>query len=58
MLAFIALPVERDRVKYAEELRERIRKNVGISVSIGTAATKTLAKIANRVAKKQAQFNL
>jgi DNA polymerase V len=57
--AFIALPVtkERDRVKYAGELREKIRKNVGIPVSIGIAATKTLAKIANRVAKKQAQFN-
>ncbi len=57
--AFIALPVtkEWDRVKYAGELRERIRKNVGIPVSIGMAATKTLAKIANRVAKKQAQFD-
>jgi len=57
--AFIALPVtkEWDRVKYAGELRERIRKNVGIPVSIGIAATKTLAKIANRVAKKQTQFN-
>jgi len=57
--AFIAFPVtnEWDRVKYAGELRERIRKNVGIPVSIGIAVTKTLAKIANRVAKKQAQFN-
>lgn len=57
--AFIALPVtkEWDRVQYAGELRERIRKNVGIPVSIGMATTKTLAKIANRVAKKQAQFN-
>lgn len=57
--AFIALPAtkEWDRVKYAGELRERIRKNVGIPVSIGMAATKTLAKIANRVAKKQAQGN-
>ncbi len=57
--AFIALPVtkEWDRVKYAGELRERIRKNVGIPVSIGLAATKTLAKIANSVAKKQTQFN-
>jgi DNA polymerase V len=57
--AFISLPVTKiwDRVKYAGELRERIRKHVGIPVSIGIATTKTLAKIANRVAKKEAQFN-
>ena len=57
--AFIALPVTKvwDRVKYAAELRERVRKHVGIPVSIGIATTKTLAKIANRVAKKEAQFN-
>jgi DNA polymerase V len=57
--AFISLPVTKvwDRVKYAAELRERIRRQVGIPVSIGIATTKTLAKIANRVAKKEAQFN-
>jgi DNA polymerase V len=57
--AFISLPATKvwDRVKYAAELRERIRKNVGIPVSIGIATTKTLSKIANQVAKKQAQFN-
>ncbi len=57
--AFISLPVTKvwDRVKYAAELRERVRKQVGIPVSIGIATTKTLAKIANRVAKKEEQFN-
>jgi DNA polymerase V len=57
--AFISLPVTKvwDRVKYAAELREKIRRQVGIPVSIGIATTKTLAKIANRVAKKEAQFN-
>lgn len=57
--AFISLPLTKvwDRVNYAGELRERIRKHVGIPVSIGIATTKTLAKIANRVAKKDAQFN-
>jgi DNA polymerase V len=57
--AFISLPVTKvwNRVKYAAELRERVRKQVGIPVSIGIATTKTLAKIANRVAKKEAQFN-
>ncbi len=57
--AFISLPVTKvwNRIKYAAELREKIRKQVGIPVSIGIATTKTLAKIANRVAKKEAQFN-
>ena len=57
--AFISLPVTKvwDRVKYAAEVRERIRRQVGIPVSIGIATTKTLAKIANRVAKKETQFN-
>ena len=52
--AFISLPVSKtwNRLKYAAELRERVRKNVGIPVSIGIATTKTLAKVANRVAKK------
>ena len=57
--AFLSLPVTKvwDRCKYAAEIRERVRKHVGIPVSIGIATTKTLAKIANRVAKKEAQFN-
>lgn len=56
--AFVSLPVthEWNRGKYAAELRERVRKYVGIPVSIGIATTRTLAKIANRVAKKEARF--
>jgi DNA polymerase V len=52
--AFLSLPVNKtwDRLKYVTELRERMRKCVGIPVSIGIATTKTLAKVANRVAKK------
>lgn len=52
--AFLALPLTKcwNRRQYAAELRERVRKQVGIPVSIGIAATKTLAKIANRVAKQ------
>jgi len=55
--AFMTLPINKvwDRDRYATELRERVRKHVGIPVSIGIAATKTLAKIANRIAKKDAQ---
>ncbi len=38
----------------ARDLRQKIHTWVGIPVSIGIAPTKTLAKIANRVAKNQA----
>jgi DNA polymerase V len=37
---------------YAEHVREAVRK-VGIPVSVGVAPTKTLAKMANRFAKKE-----
>jgi len=34
------------------KLRQKVRKYIGIPVSVGFAPTKTLAKIANRIAKK------
>ncbi len=56
--AFLSLPVARNwnRIRYAAELREKIRRCVGIPVSIGIGPTKTLAKIAARVAKKEARY--
>ena len=56
--AFLTLPVNKswNRLAYLAELRERVRKQVGIPISIGIATTKTLAKIANRVAKKDPQY--
>ncbi len=56
--AFLSLPVNKswNRLAYLAELRERVRKQVGIPISIGIATTKTLAKIANRVAKKDPQY--
>ncbi|MDI9409610.1 MAG: Y-family DNA polymerase [Candidatus Pacebacteria bacterium] len=41
------------RLPWASELRQRVRQWTGIPVSIGMAPTKTLAKLANRIAKKQ-----
>ena len=38
--------------KIASQIRETIWNSVGIPVSIGVAPTKTLAKVANRLAKK------
>jgi len=37
------------------DIREKVRQWTGIPVSIGIAQTKTLAKIANRIAKKSTE---
>jgi DNA polymerase V len=52
--AFIRLPAGKylDLKKQAGFLRATVQKHTGIPVSIGLAPTKTLAKIANRFAKK------
>lgn len=42
----------RDLVAYAHEIRAVILKQTGIPVSIGLAPTKVLAKVANRLSKK------
>ncbi|MCE3025709.1 Y-family DNA polymerase [Salinicola sp. DM10] len=41
---------------HARELRRQVRQYTGIPVSIGVAPTRTLAKVANRAAKKIAGF--
>ena len=41
-------------VSYAHTIRRTVRKWTGIPVSVGLGTTKTLAKIANRLAKKSA----
>ena len=42
----------RDLTEYGSEIRQRVRQWVGIPVSVGIAPTKTLAKLANRLAKQ------
>ena len=42
----------RDLTEYAKSIRQVVKRNTGIPISIGIADTKTLAKIANRIAKK------
>lgn len=46
------LPAEQ-HLSFAQHLRQRLWQHVGIPVSIGIGPTKTLAKAANRLAKKQ-----
>ncbi len=41
-----------DPLQYAIQIRKAILKNIGIPVSIGIAPTKTLAKLAGNIAKK------
>ena len=41
-----------DLKEYGKRIRHTIRKNTGIPVSVGIAPTKTLAKLANHIAKK------
>src|ERR1700712_1699706 len=47
---------EREVEPLARELRERVRRWVGIPTCVGIAPTKTLAKVANFVAKKRPQY--
>ena len=54
--AFLVLDDAHGEV-FARELRARVRQWTGIPVSVGIASTKTLAKLANRVAKKTPQLN-
>ena len=46
-----------DLKTWGEELHKRIRKSVGMPVSIGLAPTKTLAKMASHFAKKHAGYH-
>ncbi|MGB8467939.1 MAG: Y-family DNA polymerase [Candidatus Babeliales bacterium] len=45
-----------DHMAAAHALRNRVYQHVGIPISIGIGPTKTLAKIANRIAKKSSQY--
>ncbi len=42
-----------DLSKLGVDIKETVRRNIGIPVSVGIAPTKTLAKMANRYAKKK-----
>ena len=47
-----------DKKKQAVDLRNKVKKWTGIPVSVGLAPTKTLAKIANHVAKKHTKHGV
>ncbi|MHB1677158.1 MAG: Y-family DNA polymerase [Sulfuriferula sp.] len=45
-----------DLTQTGQSIRQRIKQWVGVSVCVGIAATKTLAKLANHVAKKRPEY--
>lgn len=47
-----------DLTDYANQMRSDILKKTNISTTIGIASTKTLAKIANRIGKKQMNYSV
>ncbi len=56
---FITLPAGSatwDLEAYSKTMKDRVEQYVGIPVSVGIAPTKTLAKVANRLAKKNPQY--
>lgn len=53
---FIRFSKGDDYLSIARELRYKILKGVGIPTCVGISKTKTLAKLANRVAKKNAEL--
>ena len=41
-----------DLHEYGQEIQKRVKKCTGIPISVGIAPTKSLSKVANRIAKK------
>ena len=42
---------------YAQQIRERVKQWIGLPVCVGIGSTKTLAKLANHVAKKRSEWD-
>ena len=47
----------RNLSQYGQDIKRRIRQWTGLPVCVGIGATKTLAKLANHIAKKNPEFN-
>lgn len=54
--AFITLDGLSDVTTHCQHIRAVVKRDTGIPVSIGIASTRTLAKVANHIAKKQAAY--
>lgn len=54
---FLELTGMSELTRHGQRMRHTIKQCVGIPVCVGIASSKTLAKLANHVAKKQPRFN-
>ncbi len=54
---FLELTGMNELTRHGQRMRSTIKQSVGIPVCVGIAPSKTLAKLANHVAKKQPRFN-
>jgi len=54
---FLELTGMIELTRHGQRMRHTIKQCVGIPVCVGIASSKTLAKLANHVAKKQPRFN-
>ncbi|RFC35254.1 MAG: DNA polymerase V [Candidatus Nitrotoga sp. SPKER] len=48
--------MESNTTQYCQSIRQRIKQWIGVPVCVGVGSTKTLAKLANHVAKKHPQY--
>ncbi|MDO8262792.1 MAG: Y-family DNA polymerase [Gallionella sp.] len=55
--SFLDLTGMSDLIRYAQTMRSTIKQCVGIPVCVGIASSKTLAKLANHIAKKQQRYD-
>jgi DNA polymerase V len=46
-----------DLTNYGHQIKEKVLKHIGIPVAVGIGSTKTLAKLANHLAKKHSGFD-
>lgn len=53
---FLELSGMNDLTRHGQRMREDVKRCIGIPVCVGIAQSKTLAKLANHVAKKQPRF--
>ncbi len=48
---------KQNQILYGQHIRQRIKQWTGLPVCVGIGSTKTLAKLANHIAKKNPEFN-
>jgi len=48
---------KQNQILYGQQIRQRVKQWTGLPVCVGVGSTKTLAKLANHIAKKNSEFN-